>query len=926
MRVKTFYFFPCLILFFLRPFQGNAQTNSKAALSGDFDSLTLDQFVQELEARTNCHFYYESAPFDSLRITLHIQNEPLESALEKAFAGLPINYSIDPWNRVFFSKGQPVQVALPAGLLNGTGGIKRGPAEKPLPEPDNKLKKGQKTIPDNKLYEIGSRATGTGQSTALLSGYVLDSKTGDPIVGASIYLEKSKVGVTTDQYGFYSISIPKGNQLLNIQSIGMKDSRRMLLVYGDGKMNIELHDQVITLKNVVISAQKLSNVRSTQMGVQKIDIRTIKQVPVVFGEADILRVILTLPGVQSVGESSTGLNVRGGATDQNLILFNDATIYNPAHFFGLFSAFSPEVIKDAELYKSSIPARFGGRLSSVLDISTREGNKKDLSGTAGIGLLTSRLELDGPLIKDKSSFILGARTTYANWLLHLLPEQYNNSRASFYDINLDITHQINKKNTLYLTGYLSQDRFNLNSDTLYGYGNKNISLKWKHVFSDKLYALFTAGIDRYQYDISSNINPVNAYQLSFDINQYYFKAHFNQYLSSRHTLEYGLSSIFYRLDPGDYLPMGSKSLVIPQVIPAERALENAVYLSDKYSISPALSLEAGIRYSNYEYVGPQTINLYPAGIPRTVDNISGTKQYAGGSVIKTYGGPEWRISARYAFSDSFSIKAGYNTQRQYIQMLSNTTAMAPTDIWKLSDSYISPQYGQQYSLGLYKNFKNNTVETSIEVYYKDIQDVLDYKSGAVLVLNPHIETDVFNARGKAYGVEVLIKKTTGKLNGWVSYTYSRTFLKMDDPIAGEVINKGMYYPANYDQPHDANFIGNYRITHRYSFSLNAVYSTGRPITLPIANFYYGGSERTLYGDRNGYRIPDYFRLDLSMNIAGDHKLTQKFHNSWTVGVYNLTGRKNPYSVYFISQNGVVNGYKLSVFGSAIPYVNFNVNF
>jgi hypothetical protein len=698
------------------------------------------------------------------------------------------------------------------------------------------------------------------------------------------------------------------------------------MIYGDGKLNIDLQTQIITLKKVIVSAEKASNVRRTEMGVQKLDIKTIKQVPVVFGEADVLRVITTLPGVKTVGEASTGLNVRGGSVDQNLVLFNGGTIYNTAHFFGMFSAFNPEVVKDVELYKSSIPARFGGRLASVLDISSREGNKKEMAGSAGIGLLTSRLNIEGPLVKEKTSFILGGRTTYANWLLADLPDQYKHSRASFYDLDLNISHQINKKNDLYLDGYLSQDHFNLNNDTTYGYGNRNIGLRWKHIYNNRIYSLVSAGYDRYQYSIQSQFNAVDAYKLGFDINQLYFRAHFNYFASSSHTLDFGFSTLRYKLHPGEYTPVGKSSLVNGDTLQAEQALESALYLSDRYTLTPAISLEAGIRYSLFNYLGPTTVNTYAPGQPVTVDDRTGTTHYNAGAVVKTYGGPEYRISSRFAVTDNFSIKAGYNTQRQYIHMLSNTTAMAPTDIWKLSDPNIRPQAGDQVSLGLYRNFKNNTIETSVEVYYKRMKDYLDYKSGAVLVMNHHIETDVLETRGKAYGVELLIKKLTGKLNGWFSYTWSRILLRQDDPHAGELINDGKFYPANYDKPNDVTLVSNYRITHRVSWSFNATYSTGRPITLPIGIFQYAGSLRTLYADRNAYRIPDYFRADLSLNVLGNHKVHQKTHNSWTFGVYNLTGRKNPYSVYYVSENGAVNGYKLSIFGSAIPFINYNISF
>jgi len=905
------------------------QKDTGILITVSLKDTSIEKLVADIEKQCPVRFYYDSSRMDSVRITVSAAAQPLKSVLDQAFSNTELHYTSDNAGHIFITKGYALNLALPDEFF----AVKTNGSRLPVLVADagdyndsDEVRVTQKAVLENKLYEIGDKLITNPAPVVAMAGYVRDAKTGEPIVGASVFIDKPRIGGTTDQYGYYSLSLPRGRHILNVQSISMRDTRRQVVLYSDGKMNIDMQGTVITLKRVIIAAQKLSNVKSTQMGLQKIDIKTIKQVPVVFGEADVLRVITTLPGVKTVGESSTGLNVRGGSADQNLILFNDATIYNPSHFFGMFSAFNPEVVKDVELYKSSIPARYGGRLSSVLNINSREGNKKNITGSAGIGLLTSRLDVEGPLIKDKSSFILGGRTTYANWLLNLLPDQYKKSKASFYDVNLNVSHEFNKKNTVYLTGYLSNDRFNLNSDTVYRYGNKNISLKWKHIFNNKLNSLVTGGYDRYEYNISSEKLPLNSYKLGFDINQTYLKVHFNYYLSNKHTLDFGLNSIYYRLHPGIYQPLGKTSLVVPDKIATEQALESALYLSDHYNINSSLSVDAGIRYSMFNSMGPQQVNNYAPGLPKTENNIISVTPYGSGKFIKTYSGPEYRLSLRYAFTDSFSIKAGYNTQRQYIHVLSNTTAMAPTDIWKLSDPNIRPQSGSQYSLGVYKNFKSNTIETSVEVYYKNIENYLDYKSGAVLVMNHHIETDVIGTKGKAYGVEVLIKKLTGKLNGWISYTWSRVLLKMDDPNAGELINKGLYYPANYDKPHDFTVIGNYRVTHRFSLSLNATYSTGRPITLPVGVFYFGNAQRTLYADRNAYRIPDYFRTDFSMNIDGNHKVHQKTHNSWTIGVYNLTGRKNPYSVYYITENGIINGYKLSIFGSAIPFVNYNISF
>ncbi len=489
-------------------FPATAQQNALPHITGDFRDLAANDFLLQLEKQTGYHFYFDTAQIDSVRVNISIKDKPLTEAIRSAFENTTLDVAYYEPDNIFISKGLVVQTQLPDGFFPGstprTNKPERGIvdyASAPQPATNSNLA--------SKLYSIGDPANPGSAGPGTVTGFVLDDKTGAPVIGASVHVENTKTYVATDQFGYYTIAVPKGRHTLSIQSIGMKDTKREVQVFGDGKFNIEMQGQIISLKNVVVSAEKASNIRSLQMGLQTIDIKTIKQVPVVFGEADVLRVVLTLPGVKSVGEASTGLNVRGGASDQNLILFNDATIYNPSHFFGLFSAFNPEVVKNVELYKASVPAKYGGRLSSVLEINSRDGNKKEMAGTAGIGLLTSRLTLEGPLVKDKSSFIIGGRSTYAKWLLNLLPKEYENSEAGFYDVNLNISHEINKKNSLFLTGYLSGDKFNLNSDTAYRYGNKNISLKWKHIFNNKVYMLVSGGHDLYEYSIESTVIPFN---------------------------------------------------------------------------------------------------------------------------------------------------------------------------------------------------------------------------------------------------------------------------------------------------------------------------------------------------------------------------------------------------------------------------------
>lgn len=880
----------------------------------------IEDFAKAIEAQSIYHFYFDVTQFDSFTVNVSAQNQSLKDVMDKVFFNTNYYAAIYKSN-VFLTRGKPI-------VTNFDNTQNSLAFNKPPKRDSGKTASASQVLGQNKIYEIGLPTNTFGAGKATITGYVTDARSGQGVANAVINVDNSGNSVETNIHGYYSMLLSKGEHELSIREKGKKEVKRKILVYADGELPIELMGDIITLEEVLISSRKNAYVNSTQLGLEKLTVKAIKQVPVAFGEADILRVVLTLPGVKSAGEASTGFNVRGGAADQNLILFNDAVIYNPSHFFGFFSAFNPELVKDVELYKSSIPEKYGGRLSSVLSITGKEGNAKKITGSAGIGLLTSRLNIEGPLKKDKSSFILGGRSTYSNWLLKALPEKsgYKNSSASFYDVNLLTNHVINEKNTVGITAYFSKDKFNLNSDTLFGYSNVIGSVKWKHNFKKGFDNNLTAGFTRYQYNNSSSSNPVNAYKLSFDINQASIKSDFTYVLNTKHALNFGLSSLYYQLHPGNFSPQGAASLVAEDDIQQEQALESALYFGDKFDATKALSISGGIRFSIYNYLGAQNVNYYAAGTPKDENTMIETRSYKNGEFIKTYFRPEVRLSAKYSLSPTFSLKASYNTLAQYIHLLSNTTAISPTDIYKLSDVNIKPQTGNQYSFGIFKNFGGDSIETSVEVYYKQLENYLDYKSGAQLILNHHIETDVIPTKGKAYGVEFLVKKKAGKLNGWLSYTWSRTLLKMDDPTVSAPVNNGAFYPSAYDKPHDVTLVGNYAINHRFSLSLNMTYSTGRPITLPIGRFYYGGSQRALYSDRNAYRIPDYFRSDFSMNIDGNHKIHQLTHNSWTIGVYNVTGRKNPYSVYYTSENGVINGYKLSIFGNAIPFINFNIRF
>ncbi len=888
----------------------------------DFDQQPAYEIFRSIARQSGCTIYYNPSETDSLLLSIQYEGISPETALRQALKETPLQVSVFKDNYIFILKDRQLNTFLPEDFFTvrtQQRGIIPGLPVSPLE---------QKATSENKVYTIGDEKAQNIPERVRLSGIMTDFRTGEPVIGAAIYLENNmRVGSTTDAFGFYSLQLPSGRNRLLIRGVGLKDTQRQVMLYGDGKLDIELEEQIYSLQEVVVSAQRNVGIQSTTIGVERLQMKEIKNIPTAFGEMDVIRVLMMLPGVKAVGEASSGFNVRGGSTDQNLILFNNGTIYNPTHLFGFFSVFNPDLIKDMELYKSSIPANFGGRISSVLDINAREGNKKEFNGSVSLGLLTSRMTLEGPVGK-KTSFILGGRTTYSDWMLGLLPDdsEYRDGKAGFYDLNLIIDHKFSDKDNLYLSSYYSHDRFQFTPEDRYAYNNMNASAKWRHIFNHLFTGTFAVGYDHYDYNTSMRENPFTAYSLQFGIDQEFAKFDFTAYVNDKHKIDFGVGSIFYDLTPGKYLPDAPESLVKPDIMQKEKALESAVYVSDRWDLTPALSIDAGIRYSMFNALGPRTFNIYdPAFLPAE-STVQGTKTVKAGSAFKTYQNPELRLSARYILNSDLSVKAGVNTLSQYIHKLSNTTIMSPTDTWKLSDAYIKPQKGMQAAAGIYKNFNQSIIETSVEVYYKTMKDYLDYRSGALLSMNHHIETDVIETEGRAYGVELMIKKKQGKLNGWVSYSYSRTELRQHDPRVTFPVNNGNWYPASYDKPHDLKLAGNYKFTQRYSVSLNCEYSTGRPITLPAAKYKYAGGEFIYYSERNQYRIPDFFRMDFSVNIEPSHHLTLLTHSSISLGVYNLTGRKNAYSVYYTSNNGVVSGFQMAIFGAPIPYVSYNIKF
>ncbi|MDW7693877.1 TonB-dependent receptor [Flammeovirgaceae bacterium SG7u.111] len=894
----------------------------------NYNGKSFSEFVNELESKQSLRFFFDTAAINSLKVKQIKAPEQLSNILKTTFEGSDFEFVLRNNSQVIVTNKFPIiaeikqtNVSLDAGQTAVAGNYLR---KKPVEEKKVEIVKDPLLI----LFKIGNFSEKDQPGKAVISGYVKDMATGEPVIGGTVLIESTNMGVVTNADGYFALNIPRGKSTILFKSVGMKATKRQVEVYGDGSLNIEMEEDVKQLREVVVIAEdEDQNINSIQMGMEKINMKTVKNLPPIMGEYDIVKAALLLPGVQSVGEGAAGFNVRGGSADQNLILFDKAPVYNSSHFFGFFSIFNPDVVNSFNLYKSAIPANFGGRVSSVFDVDMKDGNSKKVTLTGGVSPVTARLTLEGPIANEKTTFIVSGRSTYSDWILNLIDDpDISNSNASFYDLNAKVTHTLNENNKISLSGYMSNDYFKFNSDTTYSYGNKSATLSWKHLFSKKLYGVFSLVHSDYNYTINSEDNGVNAFDLNYGINHNEVKADFSYYPNNKHKIDFGFGAIKYDLNPGIKEPRGEESKVSRKALEEENAVEAAVYISDVFDISPSISLSYGLRYSFYRFLGPKSVYTYPDGAPRELENIQDTILYGSGDKIKDYSGPEYRLSLRYMLDPSTSFKLSYGRTRQYLSMITNTAAISPTDTWKLSDSHIRPQVGDQVSLGLYKNLRYSTIETSVEVYYKKTDDILDYKNGAELLINEHVETDLINAEGQSYGAEFLIKKKSGKFNGWVSYTYSRSLIRSKSSYASEIINGGEYFAANYDKPHDFTMVANYKFFRRFNASANISYSSGRPYTVPVGKYTFRDTERIHFSNRNELRIPDYFRLDLSLNLEGNHKSTKPAHGSWTLSVYNVTGRKNAYSIFFRTEDGEVKGYQLSIFAQPIPTLTYNFKF
>jgi hypothetical protein len=723
---------------------------------------------------------------------------------------------------------------------------------------------------------------GPPQSTYTISGYIKDGKTGETLIGATVTIkELPGKGGSSNAYGFYSITLPGGNYTLTAQYMGYQQNPVQIELNRPLKNDFVLNELSVQLNEVEISSQRMDdNVTKTQMGVQKLELKEIKSIPVIFGEQDVLKTIQLLPGIKSGGEGSSGFNVRGGAADQNLILLDEAGVYNASHLMGFFSVFNSDALKDISVYKGNEPAEYGGRLSSVLDIQMKDGNDKKLAVNGGIGLISSRLSIEGPIVKDKGSFIISARRTYADLFLKLSKDtNINSARLYFYDMNVKGSYRLNDKNRVFLSGYFGKDVLGLGDIFGINWGNATGTIRWNHLFSDKLFSNTSLIFSNYDYKI--NVNTGTKFNIISRIQDYNIKQDFQYYAEKNSTIKFGFNSIYHKIIPG---AITSNYTSIKSLI-NKHAWENSFYISHQYHFSDNVSIEYGSRLSIFSLLGPGDFYTY-----NTEGKVLDTTKYGSGHFVKTYYNLEPRLTLNYVVNQQNSVKASYSRNVQNLHLLSNSTSGNPTDLWIPSSNNVKPEISDQLSLGYYKNLNDNRYEFSAEIYYKNMQNQIDYKDGAELNFNDNVESQILIGKGRAYGLELFLKKKYGRLNGWVSYTLSRTERKFDE------INGGKYFPAKQDRKHDISIVGMYELNKRWSFSATWVYYTGNAVTFPSGKYQIDGETKFYYTERNGYRMPAYQRLDLGATLI--NKKTDKFESSWTFSVYNAYGYENAYTITF----------------------------
>lgn len=773
------------------------------------------------------------------------------------------------------------------------------------------------------------------QNKFTINGVVKDASNGETLIGATVYIKELKNGATTNEYGFYSLTLPVGNYTIDFSYVGFELIAQSITLDKNTQLNIELKPEASQLEEVVVQAElEQANVQNLEMSTNKLEMKTILKIPTLLGEADVFRSLLLLPGVSTVGEGASGFNVRGGSVGQNLVLLDEAPVYNSSHLFGFFSVFNPDAVKDVKLYKGAVPSRYGGRLASLLDVRMKEGNSKKFEATGGVGTIFSRLAVEAPIIKDRASFIIAARRSYIDVLAKpFVPLLKEGGALNFYDLTMKANYNINRKNRIYLSGYFGRDVFMFDKNQGFSWGNTTSTVRWNHLFNERLFSNTTFVYSKYDYKLQFGDDDRNRFNWNSSISNFIFKPQFTYFINSDNELNFGADIIYYTFEPANAVGISNGSSVDVS-LEEKYNLETALYIGNSQKISDALSIDYGLRFSYFQSFGPGTVYTYNDTVPGLRRYPVSEKIYKRNESIATYSNFEPRLSFKVQTSPTSSVKGSYNRMAQYLHLISNTTASNPLDVWNPSSKNIKPEIGDQYTLGYFKDIgEKRQYEISVETYLRYTQNQIDYIDGADLLINRYLEGDLLSGKGRAYGLETYFQKKTGRLTGWVSYTLGKTELQV------EGVNRGQWYDTRYNQTHNLKITGFYDINERWSVSSNFVYTSGTPTTFPTSRYSIQGIlvPYNANDSRNNVKLPDYHRLDVSFRLEGrkmKHGKPRRNTDYWVFSVYNLYARKNPFSIYFSQKDDRVptgqpiesQATQLSIIGTVVPSVSYNFKF
>lgn len=872
---------------------------------------TFEELASEIEQQTNLHLLFKEKWFSEWAINLNINNTPLDQLLNQILDTTDIKFSYLENYVVLLPKEELIS-SLPDYNSRFSDISESDEIEI---NTSNPFMKGRKA--DLVQVKIGSSKYPTIGRKVNIKGRINQADSDKGVEGATIYISELKTGAVTNENGHFDLQLPSGKYAAKIECLGMEAINCQLEVISDGSFELDMFKANIDMKELVVYGDRQMSIRDKDPGLEKVNVKAIKELPMMMGESDIIKVSEMLPGIVSVGEGAAGLNVRGGSFDQNAFYFNHIPVYNTSHMFGFFPAFNADVISDFSIYKGYIPAQYGGKISSIFAINTRAGNKKNYTAHGGISPIAGNLTVEGPIKKDTASFLLSGRSSYSDWILRQVKDYViRNSKASFYDLSASVNYDL-PNTQVNLFGYHSQDYFKLHDINTYWYSNSGASANVGHKFRPDLRGDFSLSGSRYQFKTIDSQLESAAYEHEFKVDQYDLRADFLKTIGENHQLQFGLNGVWYQLDRGDVLPSGSESQQSPLALGSEKGLESALYVSDKWQITPLIELHAGFRFSAYSTFGPQKVYTYFDNGPKEYRNINDSILFNSGQAIKWYYFPEFRAALNYQTDEFGSIKLSFNQMHQNIFMLNNTITVAPNSQWKLADYHLQPSRSYQFSLGAFRNLPRGGWEVSAEVYYKSTSNYTEFKDGADFLSTSLVETTVLQGDQKSYGLEFMLKRSGKRLDGWLAYTYSRSFVQVNAAERWNQINNGEVYPSNFDIPHVLNAIINYHISKRVTLSSTITYQTGKPSTFPTGYYFIEGQPYLDYSKRNEYRIPDYFRTDLSLTIEGNLRKKKLLHSSFVFSIYNLTARNNPYSVYFTKEQGRIRSYQYAVIGVPI---------